>query len=157
MTPCSSDVLVMLQVISLFFLHEKSVWFLIAAAYCFGGVIHHSLLLAAHKISCNLSFPSIFSLMENRLYGFFDNLLFSVFYSSKYHLKHHRYQSKEVVDTRYANIFCPSFGEFCWVCLQPFFYLTRLFVVDTKPLPMLKGSALFSGSSCSYIAFHWHL
>jgi sphingolipid 4-desaturase/C4-monooxygenase len=48
--------LVILQVVSLYFLQEKSWQFLLIAAYCFGGVINHSLSLAVHEISHNLSF-----------------------------------------------------------------------------------------------------
>jgi hypothetical protein len=49
-------VLVLIQVISLYYLQEKSIPFLFCAAYCFGGVINHSLSLAVHEISHNLSF-----------------------------------------------------------------------------------------------------
>lgn len=48
--------LVALQVISLFYLQHKSWQFLLIAAYCFGGVINHSLSLAVHEIAHNLSF-----------------------------------------------------------------------------------------------------
>jgi sphingolipid 4-desaturase/C4-monooxygenase len=48
--------LVLLQVISLHFLQEKSWPVLLIVAYCFGGVINHSLSLAVHEISHNLSF-----------------------------------------------------------------------------------------------------
>lgn len=49
-------VLVFVQVASLYYLQEKSIPFLIFAAYFFGGVINHSLSLAVHEISHNLSF-----------------------------------------------------------------------------------------------------
>jgi sphingolipid 4-desaturase/C4-monooxygenase len=48
--------LVILQIASLYFLKDKSWSFLIVMAYCFGGVINHSLSLAVHEISHNLAF-----------------------------------------------------------------------------------------------------
>jgi sphingolipid delta-4 desaturase len=48
--------LVLVQIASLYFLQDKSWPVLIIAAYCFGGVINHSLSLAMHEISHNLSF-----------------------------------------------------------------------------------------------------
>jgi sphingolipid delta-4 desaturase len=48
--------MVSLQIASLYFLQDKSWTFLLVAAYCFGGVINHSLSLAVHEISHNLSF-----------------------------------------------------------------------------------------------------
>lgn len=51
---CSA--LVIAQVASLYFLKDKSWPALIAIAYCFGGVVNHSLSLAVHEISHNLAF-----------------------------------------------------------------------------------------------------
>lgn len=48
--------LVLLQVSSLYYLQNQSWLFLLVSAYCFGGVINHSLSLAVHEISHNLSF-----------------------------------------------------------------------------------------------------
>ena len=51
---CSA--LVIIQIASLFFLKDKSWPVLLVVAYCFGGVLNHSLSLAVHEISHNLAF-----------------------------------------------------------------------------------------------------
>lgn len=51
---CSA--LVLMQIISLYYLQDKSFLTLTVIAYCFGGVVNHSLSLAVHEISHNLSF-----------------------------------------------------------------------------------------------------
>jgi sphingolipid delta-4 desaturase len=48
--------LVFTQIASLYYLQDKSWQFLLIAAYCFGGVVNHSLSLAVHEISHNLAF-----------------------------------------------------------------------------------------------------
>lgn len=49
-------VLVLIQIISLYVLKDKSWPVLFVVAYCFGGVVNHSLSLAVHEISHNMSF-----------------------------------------------------------------------------------------------------
>lgn len=48
--------LVLLQIASLYYLQNKSWRILLVCAYCFGGVINHSLSLAVHEISHNLAY-----------------------------------------------------------------------------------------------------
>lgn len=51
---CSAMVLT--QIASLYFIQDKSWPVIILTAYCFGGVLNHSLSLAVHEISHNLAF-----------------------------------------------------------------------------------------------------
>ncbi|XP_076643384.1 delta4-sphingolipid-FADS-like protein ifc [Halictus rubicundus] len=128
--------LVLVQFVSLYFIKDLSYPMLFLVAYCFGGVINHSLMLAIHEIAHNLAFGHCRP-MANRLFGYFANLPIGIPVSvsfKKYHLIHHRYQGDEVLDTDLptlveAKLFCTTFGKFCWVLLQPFFYAFRPLVV----------------------------
>ncbi|KAL6437183.1 hypothetical protein ACFW04_005034 [Cataglyphis niger] len=131
--------MVLLQFLSFFIVKDLSYPKLLLLAYCFGGVINHSLMLAIHEISHNLAFGHARP-MANRLFGFFANLPIGLPISisfKKYHLEHHRYQGDEKLDTDLptlleAKLFSTTFGKFCWVLLQPFFYAFRPLVTYPK-------------------------
>lgn len=134
--------IVLLQIFSFYLLsHVQSFWFLLITAYCFTGVINHSLSLAIHEISHNQAFgPN--KPLHNKLFGIFANLPIGFPISitfKRYHLEHHRYQGNDVLDTdipsRFeAEIFTTTFRKLLWVIMQPFFYGFRpLFVYPKKP------------------------
>ncbi|ENN72475.1 hypothetical protein HUJ04_001107 [Dendroctonus ponderosae] len=132
--------MVLTQFFLMFVLRNRSWPVLLLVAYCLGGVINHSLMLAIHEISHNLAFGYARPL-HNRLFGFFANLPIGIPISisfKKYHLEHHRYQGDELKDTDIptyleAKLFCTTFGKFIWVILQPFFYSFRPLVTYPKP------------------------
>lgn len=132
--------MVLMQVIMCFVMINKSWLTIFLAAYCFGGILNHSLMLAVHEISHNLAFGHSRP-MANRILGFICNLPIGVPMSisfRKYHLEHHKYQGDEVIDTDIptlleAKLFCTTFGKFMWVVLQPLFYIFRPLVINPKP------------------------
>ncbi|XP_050500417.1 sphingolipid delta(4)-desaturase DES1 [Diabrotica virgifera virgifera] len=137
--------MVLTQFVLLYLLKDRSWPVLILVAYCLGGVINHSLMLAIHEISHNLAFGHARPL-HNKLFGFFANLPIGLPITisfKKYHLEHHRYQGDEQKDTDIptyieAKLFCTTFGKFIWVILQPFFYSFRPLVVYPKPPTLLE-------------------
>lgn len=137
--------MVLVQLLSFFIVKDLSYPKLLLLAYCFGGVINHSLMLAIHEISHNLAFGHARP-MANRLFGFFANLPIGIPISisfKKYHLEHHRYQGDEKLDTDLptlleAKLFSTTFGKFCWVLLQPFFYAFRPLVTYPKVPTILE-------------------
>ncbi|XP_055853004.1 sphingolipid delta(4)-desaturase DES1 [Episyrphus balteatus] len=132
--------MVLTQILMLFLIKDCSWPALFLIAYCFGGILNHSLMLAVHEISHNLAFGHGRPL-ANRIMGFICNLPIGLPMSisfRKYHLEHHRYQGDEAIDTDIptlleAKLFCTTFGKFLWVCLQPFFYIFRPLIINPKP------------------------
>ena len=134
--------MVLIQLLSFYLLRNvTSFWVLFAIAYCFGGVINHSLMLAIHEISHNQAFGASKPL-ANKLFGTIANLPIGFPFSisfKKYHLEHHRYQGDDVLDTDIpcrleTQIFTNTSTKVLWVILQPFFYALRpLFVNPKKP------------------------
>ncbi|CAG9862548.1 unnamed protein product [Phyllotreta striolata] len=137
--------MVLIQFLLIWVLKDKPWSILILAAYCLGGVINHSLMLAIHEISHNLAFGHARP-MANKMFGFFANLPIGLPVSisfKKYHLEHHRYQGDELKDTDIptyleAKLFCTTFGKFIWVILQPFFYSFRPLITYPKPPTYLE-------------------
>ncbi|BFF93466.1 sphingolipid delta(4)-desaturase DES1 [Drosophila madeirensis] len=137
--------MVLTQILALLVVKDLSWSWLIVAAYCFGGIINHSLMLAVHEISHNLAFGHSRP-FHNRMLGFVCNLPIGLPMSisfKKYHLEHHRYQGDEAIDTDIptlleARLFDTTFGKFLWVCLQPFFYIFRPLIINPKPPTRLE-------------------
>ncbi|XP_054265803.1 sphingolipid delta(4)-desaturase DES1-like isoform X1 [Macrosteles quadrilineatus] len=131
---------------AMFFVMKDQSWLMIfLVAYCFGGVINHSLMLAIHEIAHNLAFGHSRPL-ANRLLGIFANLPigfpFSVIFRG-YHLEHHKYQGDDILDADIptyleAKLFCTTLGKIVWVVLQPFFYGIRPMFTNPKPATSLE-------------------
>lgn len=137
--------MVLVQLVAMFFVKDMSWMNILILAYCFGGVINHSMSLAIHEISHNLAFGTKY-IFANRLLGMFGNLPLGVPVSitfKKYHLEHHRYQGDEEKDvdipTRLeAKLFTRTSTKLLWVILQPLFYSLRPFFMRPKPLENLE-------------------
>ncbi|CAH1407632.1 unnamed protein product [Nezara viridula] len=138
-------VMVFTQFLMFYLLKDLPFWIVFLAAYCFGGVINHSLMLAIHEIAHNLAFGHARP-MANRILGIFANLPIGLPFSvtfKYYHLEHHRYQGDEKLDTDIptyfeAKLFCTTFGKFVWLLFQPLFYAFRPVVTYPKSPTLLE-------------------
>jgi sphingolipid delta-4 desaturase len=160
--------MVLTQIISFYFIQNiTSFWALFLIAYCFGGVINHSLMLAIHEISHNQAFGSSQPL-ANKLFGIIANLPIGFPFSisfKKYHLEHHRYQGDDKLDTDIpsrleAKLFTTTATKVLWVILQPFFYAFRPLFVHPKKPTVLEFVNLVSQLSFDFIIgqlFGWHV
>lgn len=137
--------MVLVQLVVMYFVKNMSWTNIIILAYCFGGVINHSMSLAIHEISHNLAFGTS-NILANRILGIFGNLPLGVPVSvtfKKYHLEHHRYQGDEEKDVDIpsrleARFFTRTYTKLLWVILQPLFYSLRPFFMRPKPLELLE-------------------
>lgn len=131
--------MVIFQIISCYFVGQLSYFWIVVLSYFLGGVINHSLTLAIHDISHNVTFGNYYP-TANRLFGIWANLPIAVPMSiafKKYHVEHHRYQGTDGYDvdlpTEFEGwFFHNSFTKIIWLFLQPGFYALRPFVVRPK-------------------------
>lgn len=137
--------MVILQVVTAYFMQNAGWLTILIVGYCWGGVINHSMTLAIHEIAHNLAFGHS-QPMKNRLLGMFGNLPLGVPYSivfKKYHLEHHKYQGDDEFDVDIpsrieAKLFTSTGTKFLWVLLQPFFYAVRPLALRPKPITGLE-------------------
>jgi sphingolipid delta-4 desaturase len=133
-------VLVAIQFLSLYIFRDLPFGAILLLAYCLGGTINHSLLLAEHEISHGQAFGTS-SPKINRVFGIFVNLPIGIPMAcsfKKYHLLHHRYQGSEGMDTDLPTIwegqmFRSPLMKCLWLFLQPAFYALRPFLVNPIP------------------------
>ncbi|KAK7078391.1 Sphingolipid delta(4)-desaturase DES1 [Halocaridina rubra] len=137
--------LVTFQILSLFVIQQLPWMWVLILAYCIGGTINHSLMLAIHEISHNLAFGHSRPL-ANRALGIFANfpitLPFSVSFKG-YHLEHHKFQGDEKLDTDIptnleATLFCTTLGKMVWMFFQPLFYALRPIITYPKSPTLLE-------------------
>ncbi|XP_077989022.1 sphingolipid delta(4)-desaturase DES1-like isoform X1 [Glandiceps talaboti] len=137
--------MVVVQLIACFLVKDAPWTVVVLAAYCFGGVINHSMTLAVHEISHNLAFGHS-KPMHNRILGIFGNLIIGVPQSitfKKYHLEHHRYQGDTDLDMDIPSqlegkLFTNTYTKCLWVVLQPLFYALRPLFLNPKPVSTLE-------------------
>jgi sphingolipid 4-desaturase/C4-monooxygenase len=75
-------------------------------------------------------------------------------------LEHHRYQGDEVIDTDLptlfeAKLFSTTFGKFCWVLLQPLFYVFRPLTMNPKVPGKLEIINVIIQVICDALIIHF--
>jgi len=133
---------VVLQIITCVYIQNASWPVLLFLAWCWGGTINHSLMLAVHELSHNLFFKEQ---KHNVWFGIFASLPLAVPISlgfKKYHLIHHQKQGYEGIDPDIPSklegrIFNNAPAKFLFVLFQPFFYVFRpLLTMHSSPSMM---------------------
>jgi sphingolipid delta-4 desaturase len=155
--------LVLLQILTFYLMKDvTSRWTYLLVAYFFTGVINHSLMLAVHEIAHGQAFgPN--RVFANKIFGMFANLPIGFPMSisfKKYHLKHHRYQGDDFIDTDIPSkfetrFFINTFTKFFWVTLQPFFYSFRPFLVYPLPPEAMEGVNWIVQLVFNYAMYSW--
>lgn len=159
---------VLLQFITFVLIKDiKSFWILLLVAYFWVGVINHSLMLAVHEIAHGQAYGQN-HVVWNKAFGMFANLPMGIPMSvsfKKYHLKHHRYQGDDFLDTDIpsqfeARVFTNTVMKLVWVALQPFFYSFRPFFVYPLPPENLELLNFIVQGSFNWIIVNylgWHV
>ncbi|KAG8143642.1 hypothetical protein E2320_000838 [Naja naja] len=137
--------LVLIQLVACYLVKDLRWKWVFFWAYAFGGCINHSLTLAIHDISHNVSFGNK-KPTWNRWFSIFANLPvgfpFAISFK-KYHVDHHRYLADDGLDVDSpiefeGRFFNTPFRKFLWMTLQPLLYITRPLVVNFKPIIRLE-------------------
>ncbi|CAG2177199.1 unnamed protein product [Oppiella nova] len=139
---------VAIQLVSFYMLRDvTSFWQLFLMAYCFGGVLNVSLLMAIHEIMHNHAFgPS--RPMANKVLALIINLPIGVPIVGsikKYHSLHHRYQGDDILDIEMPSYLETKFfntpvTKLLWMIFQPAFIHLR--PILSQPNYVLNPSSL---------------
>ncbi|XP_071962695.1 sphingolipid delta(4)-desaturase DES1-like [Antedon mediterranea] len=138
-TASTMVVMVLTQVLTSYLLQDQSWLTILIVAYCFGGVVNHSMTLAIHETGHNLTYGHGHP-MRNRLIGFIGNTILGVPMSvsfRRYHHDHHRYQGQEHMDPDIPThaegvLFHNRITKMIWMFFQPLFYTLRPFFLRPK-------------------------
>ncbi|HEY3493535.1 MAG TPA: fatty acid desaturase [Polyangiaceae bacterium] len=129
--------LVAAQLGAAYALRDASWWWIVIAAYGFGGFVNHALLLAIHELIHNLGFGRPW---KNRLFAVFVNLPVGIPVSETfrhYHLLHHAHQGDAHLDadlpTEFeARLLSARFGKLIWLAGQGLAYTLRPLLAQPK-------------------------
>lgn len=123
---------VSVQVALAWFVHDRSWWWIIGAAYFLGAFADHALFVLIHECAHKLIFKNP---VANKLAGIFANLP-QIFPSSisfeRYHIKHHSFQGVHELDADLPNrwearlINNNFLGKAVWLLFFPFFQVFRI-------------------------------
>lgn len=132
---------VLVQILVCWMLRDANWSTIFILAYCFGGVLNHSLGSAIHEIGHNLAFGHSRP-WANRLLSIWCNLPIvapmAISYK-KYHQDHHRYLGEENQDvdipTRLESfLFRHPITKILWLAVHPIIHAIRPFYKSPKPL-----------------------
>lgn len=132
---------VFIQIAAGYMLRDANWSTIFILAYCFGGVLNHSLGSAIHEIGHNLAFGHSRP-WANRILSIWCNLPIvapmAISYK-KYHQDHHRYLGEENQDvdipTRLESfLFRHPITKIIWLMVHPIIHAIRPFYKSPKPL-----------------------
>jgi len=129
--------LMVAQLAAAYTLRGASWWAIGAAAYVFGGVVNHALLLAIHELSHGLGFRRPW---HNRAFAGLVNLPIGIPVAETfryYHLLHHAHQGDARLDVDLPTSVEERFmehtpGKLLWLALQGIAYAVRAPLVHAK-------------------------
>jgi len=154
--------MVVVQLLSAAIVRDASWPLILVAAYCWGGVINHSMTLAIHEMSHNVAFGHTRP-FANRVLEIFGNVILGVPYAAafrKYHAEHHRYQGYDGVDVDIPSsletkLFRRTGTKFIWLLLQPLFYVLRPVITRPKPVTGLELTNILVQVAFDVAVYHW--
>ncbi|XP_074653259.1 sphingolipid delta(4)-desaturase DES1-like [Tubulanus polymorphus] len=136
---------VAVQIVMCYLLQNSSWLTIFVLAYCFGGVLNHSLGSAIHEIGHNLAFGHSRPL-ANRALSMFCNLPLGVPMAvsyKRYHTDHHRWLGHDTLDVDIPTViesylFRHPLTKIFWLMIHPLIHAVRPFIKSPKRISGLE-------------------